>query len=96
MLRSSNKLYFDFNIDWLNRDSLTKAAPFSIIVQIEAVMYNIVQKLKGRQCTLYDEENTSIKINYMKLHWKFQYTRLVLHDSGKDFRSKYHSACKVL
>lgn len=75
MLRSPNKLYLDFNIDWLSRDSLTKA--FGIIVQIRAVMYNIVQKLKGRQCALYDEKNTSTKINYMKLHWNFECTKLV-------------------
>lgn len=88
MSRSSNKPYLDFNIDWLNRDSLTKAVPFRIIVPIRAILYDIVHKLKGRQCALHDDKNTLIKINYMKLHWNFECTKLVLHDSGRNCRSK--------
>lgn len=87
MLSTSNKLYHpDFNTDRLNRGSLTKAVPFRIIAGIRAVMYSIVQK--GRRCALYDEKNTSIKINYVKLHWNFECTKLVLHDSGGDLGSK--------
>jgi len=78
MLRSSNKLYLDFNIDCLSRDSLTKAVPFRITVQIKAVTYDVFQKLKGRQCALYDEKNTLIKTNYMKLHWNFECTKLIM------------------